>query len=70
MRFGSEQGWWDRWDDVGPFKTVKVKATTWEDAAIEAGIFKSKGEARRNGWNGPAEGERLAKARRLFVKIV
>lgn len=70
MQHGAEQGWWDRWDDVGPLKTVRVAAgQQWDKVAVDNGIFTSFNQARKNGWFGPVADGRLAKGRRILFLV-
>lgn len=74
MKFGASQGWWSRWDEVGPFKDVTVSMkefSSLEEIAVHLKIFKSKTEARNNGWSGPATaGIKMLKKRRMCVHII
>lgn len=77
MRFGAAMGWWERWDEVGPFKTITVKAAdfqpheTMAHVMVKTNQFKSVGEARNAGWNKPISvGEHLLKKRRVYVKVL
>jgi uncharacterized protein YukJ len=74
MKFGASQGWWSRWDEVGPFKDLSVSLQefgSFEEIAVHLGLFKSKTEARKNGWIGVATpGIRMMKKRRICVHIL
>lgn len=77
MRHGAAQGWWERWDNVGPFKTIVMKAEdfpsheTMAHVMVKANQFKSVTEARNAGWNKPIElGEHLLKKRRVYIKVI
>ena len=57
---GVKQGWWDSVDEdrLEPIKYIRLKLSdgpTMAHAFVKAGIFKSVGEGRRNGWNKPIE---------------
>lgn len=67
----------ERWDNVGPFKTITMKLEdfqpheTMAHVMVKAGQFKSVTEARSAGWNKPIElGEVLLKKRRTYVKVI
>lgn len=77
MRFGASQGWWERWDEVGPFKTITISSTELQPhenmahVMVKANQFKSVTEARNAGWNKPIElGEHLLKKRRVYIKVI
>ena len=73
MVFGAQQGWWTDWDEIGPFKTIKMNVAehpTLAHAVVAIGMFTSVTQARKNGWDKPMEaGKFTFKKRRVVLTV-
>lgn len=75
MEFGVSQGWWEEYDDIGPFKTIRVDSSNYTNKKmshimVDAGLFTSLNQARSAGWDKDVVvGRHLIKKRRVIVEV-